>query len=107
MDSSPDYHPSDPRHGETKQQREDRHRREAFETWCKRSYNPQDGSPPFIGEAMLSVADTLHGAWLLARQEFGNDAQPEHAVMLLSAIEAERARIESVWQRRIQEKREE
>ena len=107
MESSPDYHESDPRFGETQLAREERHRREAFETWCKRSYNPVDGLPPFVGDAMLSVADTLHGAWLLARQEFGDDTRPEHAVMLLSAIEAERARIESGWQLRIQEARDE
>jgi len=79
--------------------------RRQFEDWCRRSYNPSDRSPPFIGDAMWSVADTLHGAWLLAVAEFGERAQPEHAVMLLSAIEPERARIASGWQERIQAER--
>lgn len=99
----PDSHESDPHHEETKIEREDRRRREAFERWCKGSYNPTDGSPPFIGAAMRSVAKTLHGAWLLVRQEFGERAQPEHAVMLLSAIESERLRIERDSHRRAQD----
>lgn len=52
---------------------------------------------------MLNVADTLHGAWLLVRQEFGELAQPEHAVLLLSAIEAERVRVAAALQRRAQD----
>lgn len=73
-----------------------------FDAWCKRSYAPGT-SPPFIGDAMQSVARTLHGAWLLAVKEFGDKAQPVHAVMLLSAIESERVRLESISHRRAQD----
>lgn len=96
-----DYDESDPRAGETVIEREERMLRLRLKNWLQPPAvegEPPPDSPPLVKLAFKSVADTLEGAWLLAQVQFGPSARPEHAVGLLSAIEAERSRLEAKFE---------
>lgn len=67
---------------------------DAFDRWLDTAYRHGE-TPPFALDAIKNVAGTLHGAWLAVQSEFGEKAQPAHALALLPLIESERVRIEA------------
>lgn len=65
-----------------------------FDRWLE-SYSSAEDKPPYPTLAMKNVADMLHGAWLAVQCEFGEKAQPEHAISLLGFALSEGQRLES------------
>ena len=60
-----------------------------FDRWLEKRYDA--GKPPAeMLDVMKDLADTLHGAWLAVQCEFGEKAQPEHALALLGLVLSER-----------------
>jgi len=53
-----------------------------FDRWLERAYAAKN-SPTELLDQLKNMADTLHGAWLAVQCEFGEKAQPEHAISLL------------------------
>lgn len=53
-----------------------------FDRWLGRAY-ASGNAPRDLIDGLKNTADTLHGAWLAVRCEFGEKAQPEHALALL------------------------
>lgn len=53
-----------------------------FDKWLVRAYAAEN-SPTELIDGLKDMADTLHGAWLAVQCEFGEKAQPEHAIALL------------------------
>ena len=53
-----------------------------FDRWLECAHAAKT-PPTELLDQLKNMADTLHGAWLAVQCEFGEKAQPEHALALL------------------------
>lgn len=53
-----------------------------FDRWLERAHAAKN-PPTELLDQLKDMADSLHGAWLAVQCEFGEKAQPEHAISLL------------------------
>jgi hypothetical protein len=65
-----------------------------FDRWLKLAQDT--GADPVIRQALVNVHDTLYSAWKSAKQCFGDNAKPEHALEICRLMVAELARLQSV-----------
>lgn len=56
-----------------------------FDRWYLRARAGEVPAPEHL-EILKNMADSLHGAWLAVKSEFGEKAQPEHALALLAIV---------------------
>lgn len=56
-----------------------------FDRWYLQARAGEVPAPQDM-EVLKNMADSLHGAWLAVKSEFGEKAQPEHALALLAMV---------------------
>ena len=62
-----------------------------FDRWLDSAYAARAVSAGSL-DAVRDSVEVLKGAWLAVQSEFGDQAQPEHAVALLRFIDSELSR---------------
>lgn len=62
-----------------------------FDRWLDKAYRAGHVSGTVL-DALRDSSEALRGAWLAVQREFGEKAQPEHALALLRFVESEMSR---------------
>lgn len=62
-----------------------------FDEWLDNAYGARHVSSSVL-DAIRDSSEALKGAWLAVQREFGEKAQPEHALALLRFVESDLSR---------------